>query len=255
MRHLVIPDTQVTPSSNTDHLVWAAKYCIGLKDPPEKIIFLADHWDMESLCSYDEGKMCFEGRQYTRDIEAGINAMKRFINIIEAERDKRIRLHLPRWKYELHFTIGNHEHRINLAVEKDRKLEGLISIDDLKLEEMGFIVHPFLKPVKLDGIAYAHYFQSGIMGRPYSSAKAMLNKGHMSGVMGHVPDKDIAYGRTLTGTSLTTLFAGIFYQEDLDYLSPQTNRSWRGIWLFNDVVDGSFDELPISMKYLKRKYG
>ncbi len=253
MRHLVIPDTQVTPDSNTDHLVWAAKYAAEKK--PGKIIFLADHWDMESLCSYDEGKMCFEGRQYTRDIEAGINAMRRFVDIIEAERERCLRLHLTRWNYELHFTLGNHENRINLAVEKDRKLEGLISVDDFKLEEMGFIVHPFLQPAIIDGIAYAHYFQSGIMGRPVSSARAMINKKHMSCIMGHVPDRDIVYARKADGTTITGLFAGIFYQEDLDYLSPQTNRSWRGIWLFNDVVDGSFDELPISMKYLQRKYG
>ncbi len=255
MRHLVIPDTQVTPDSNTDHLVWAAKYCIGLNDPPDKIIFLGDHWDMESLCSYDEGKMSFEGRKYIADVDAGIAAMLRFTNIIEEEKAKRKRLHMKRWDYKLHFLLGNHENRINIAVEKDRKLEDLMMVGDLDLEIMGFNVHDFLAPVVIDGICYSHYFVSGVMGRPVSSARALVMRKHMSAVMGHVQDKDIHFAQRADGTRITGLFAGIFYQEDQDYLNPQTNNSWRGIWLFNDVVDGSFDELPISMKYLKKKYG
>ena len=151
--------------------------------------------------------------------------------------------------------LGNHENRINIAVEKDRKLENLMSLDDLQLEHMGFTVHDFLEPVVIDGICYSHYFVSGVMGRPVSSARALVMRKHMSCVMGHVQDRDIVYAHKGDGTRITGLFAGIFYQEDQDYLNPQTNNSWRGIWLFNDVVDGSFDELPISMKYLKRKYG
>jgi hypothetical protein len=93
------------------------------------------------------------------------------------------------------------------------------------------------------------------MGRPVSSAKLMLTKKMVSCVMGHVQDRDIAYARRADGVSVTGLFAGIFYQEDQSYLSPQTNQSWRGIWVFNEVNNGSFDELPISMSYLRKKYG
>ena len=51
------------------------------------------------------------------------------------------------------------------------------------------------------------------------------------------------------------MFAGIFYVEDQGYLNPQTNASWRGIWMLHEVVDGGFDELPISINYLAKKYG
>jgi hypothetical protein len=51
------------------------------------------------------------------------------------------------------------------------------------------------------------------------------------------------------------LFAGIFYNHDEEYLNPQTNGSWSGIWMLNEVNNGSFDELPVSMNYLRRKYG
>jgi hypothetical protein len=107
----------------------------------------------------------------------------------------------------------------------------------------------------IDGVAYCHYFTSGVMGRPVSSARLLMTKKMMSCVQGHVQDRDIAFGRRGDGSYITTLFAGIFYEHDEDYLTPQTNGSWSGVWMLNDVVNGSFDEMPVSIKYLRRKYG
>ena len=153
------------------------------------------------------------------------------------------------------FTLGNHENRITRAVESDPKLDGLIGFKDFMLEEMGFEVVPFLEPVVIDDIAYCHYFTSGVMGRPVSSAKLMLQKKYMSCIMGHVQDRDIAYARKADGTNLLGLFSGIFYQHDEDYLTPQTNGSWSGIWMLNEVANGGCDELPVSINYLRDKYG
>jgi len=119
---------------------------------------------------------------------------------------------------------------------------------------MGFEVYDFLDVVVIDQIAYAHYFTSGIMGRPVSSARNMLSKKMMSCIMGHVQDRDIAYGRRADGTNILGLFSGIYYQHDEDYLTPQTNSSWRGIWMLNEVANGGCDELPVSMNYLRNKY-
>jgi hypothetical protein len=65
-----------------------------------------------------------------------------------------------------------------VPIETDRKLEGLISTKDLFFEQFGFEVYPFLKPVVVDGVVYAHYFCSGVMGRPVTTAKALLTKLH-----------------------------------------------------------------------------
>jgi len=73
--------------------------------------------------------------------------------------------------------------------------------------------------------------------------------------MGHVQDRDIAYARKADGTNMLGLFSGIYYQHDEDYLSPQTNGSWAGIWMLNEVNDGSFDEMPVSINYLRKQYG
>ena len=252
-RHLVIPDTQVKPGQPTEHLEWAARYAVATK--PDVIVHLGDHWDMPSLSSYDVGKKSFEGRRYAEDVKAGNDAMKAFVNAIRAEQ-KRLRKHKKRiWKPRMVFTLGNHEHRIERAVENDAKLEGLMSYDDLYLKD--WEVYPFLQPIIIDGVAYCHYFTSGVMGRPVSNAKLLLQKKHMSAVMGHVQTRDIAFDRDASGKQLTGLFAGIFYQHDETYLTPQNNteNTWAGLWMFNEVQDGSFDEMPISMRYLRRRYG
>ena len=252
-RHLVIPDTQVKPDQNLEHLRWAGKYAASTK--PDVIVHLGDHWDMASLSSYDVGKKSFEGRRYTKDIDAGLDGMAMFLEPIKKEQRRLQQGKKRQWTPRMVFLLGNHEHRIERAIESDAKLEGLMGYDHLALDYQGWETVPFLQPIVIDGIAYCHYFTSGVMGRPVTSAKLLLQKKMMSCVMGHVQDRDIAYGRKADGNSVTGLFAGIFYQHDEDYLNPQTNGSWSGIWMLNEVKNGSFDELPVSMNYLRRKYG
>jgi hypothetical protein len=251
MRHLIIPDTQIKPNQSYEHMRWAARYAVATK--PDVIVHLGDHWDMPSLSSYDVGKKSFEGRRYSADVKAGNDAMKLFTDTIKAEQ-KRLRKHKKRiWKPRLIFTLGNHEQRIERAVENDAKLEGLMSYEDLNLKD--WEVYPYLQPVIVDGVAYCHFFTSGVMGRAVTNAKLLLQKKHMSCIMGHVQDRDIAFDRDASGKRMTALFAGIYYQHDEEYLNPQTNGSWSGLWMLNEVQDGAFDEMPISMTYLRRRYG
>lgn len=252
-KHLVIPDTQVKPEQPIDHLRWAGQYAVDKK--PDVIVHIGDHWDMPSLSSYDVGTRNFEGRRYTNDIEAGIKGMEAFLAPIREEQQRLIRNKDKRWNPRMVFTLGNHEYRIERAVNSDPKLDGLIGFGDLKLNEMGWEVYDFLEPVIIDGLAYCHYFTSGVMGRPVSSAKLMLAKKYMSCIMGHVQDRDIAYARKADGTNMLGLFAGIYYQHDEEYLNPQTNGSWSGIWMLNEVANGGCDELPVSINYLRDKYG
>lgn len=252
-KHLVIPDVQAKPGNDFEYLSWAGKYAVEKR--PDVIICIGDFWDMPSLSVYDVGKKGYEGRKYTDDIDAGKEAMQTFLKPIKeynkkAKRDKK-KLYKPR----LVFTLGNHEQRIERAVESDRKLETLIGYHHFELEKDGWEVVDYLEPIVIDGVAYSHFFTSGVMGRPVSSARLLLNKKHMSCVMGHVQDRDIAFQKRADGKHMTGLFCGIFYPHDEGYLTPQTNGSWSGIWMLHDVRDGEFDEMPISMRYLEKKYG
>lgn len=252
-RHMVIPDTQTKPGQSWDHLRWAGMY--AAKTKPDVIVHIGDHWDFPSLSSHDaKGSKSFEGRRYVEDVNAGINAMRAFLDPIREEQAKLKHDKKKQWNPRLVFTIGNHEYRIERALDADVKLEGLMSYDDLQLKEMGWEVHEFLKPVVIDGVCYAHYHCSGVMGRPVSSPDLMLKKLHMSTVMGHVQDRAIAFNKRADGKRLTGIFAGIFYTHAEEYLNYQTNNSWRGIWMLNEVQDGEFDEMPISLDYLARTY-
>ena len=252
-RHLYIPDTQVKPGEDTSHISWAGQYAAEKR--PDVIVVAGDWADMPSLSSYDVGKKSFEGRSYREDVKASCEAMELFMTPIRAEIDRRNKNHRKRWNPRLVLTLGNHEDRITRAVENRRELEGSMSIDDLEYERFGFEVIPFLLPVIIDGIAYCHYFTSGVMGRPVGSARMLINKKHMSCIAGHQQGRDVAYGTKGDGTPIMCIIAGSFYRHDEGYLNHQTNRHWRGIIMLNEVDNGAFDECFISMNYLEREYG
>ena len=252
MKHLVIPDTQVKPGISLDYLRWIGQY--AAEKQPDVIVQIGDFADMPSLSSYDTGKKSFEGRTYKADIRAALKGMEILLEPIKRLNKKLARSKKKLYKPKMVLTLGNHEDRITRAVEYDRKLEGLVDLGDLKYEEAGWDVIPYLDVISINGIAYSHYFASGVMGRPITSANALLTKKHMSCFAGHQQGRQIAYGRRADGTEMTAIISGSAYVHDEEYLSHQTNQHWRGIYMLHDVKDGSFDEMAVSMKYLKEKF-
>ncbi len=252
-KHLVIPDTQIKPGVPLEHLDWIANYAIEKK--PDVIVIIGDWADMPSLSSYDVGTKSFEGRTYRNDILAANDALQRFVAPIEAECIRIEKNHKTRWAPRKIVTLGNHENRINVVVEKDRKLEGMVSTDDIFFKQFGFEVYPFLQPVTVDGVVYCHYFCSGVMGRPITTARSLLTKQHQSCFAGHQQERDIAYGKRADGTRITAIIAGCCYLHDEAYLNPQTNNVWRGVYMLNEVNNGTFDEMPVSLSFLKERYG
>jgi hypothetical protein len=252
VRHLVIPDAQIRAEDNLQFITAIGNYIVEKK--PDTIVNIGDFADMPSLSSYDVGKKSFEGRRYTSDIGAAHQGMEALLAPLK-EYNKRMRktrhaTYIP----TMVLTLGNHENRINRAINNDAKLEGLISIDDLGYRKYGWEVHDFLEVVMLNGVAYSHYFVTGVAGRPASSASAQLNKKHQSCIAGHQQGLQIATGNHADGRMITSIIAGSCYEHDEDYLGPQGNRHWRGILVLNDVHDGEFDLMPVSLKYLKNKY-
>jgi hypothetical protein len=151
-------------------------------------------------------------------------------------------------------TLGNHENRINRAINSDPKLEGVLSVDDLNYESYGWEVYPFLEVVVIDGIAYSHYFVTGVAGRAASTAAVQLRKTNMSCIAGHQQGKQIAYATRADGSTITSIIAGSCYEHDEDYMGPQGNKHWRGCFMLHEVENGCFDEMWISLKYLNKKY-
>jgi hypothetical protein len=251
MKHFVIPDVQAKPGQDFSFLRKIGEYIVAKK--PDKIICIGDFSDMPSLSSYDVGKKAFEGRRYSKDIEATKEAMTELLQPIWLHNSRMKAFKQKQYIPEMHLTMGNHEHRIDRAVNDDPKLEGLISTKDLEYEEFGWTVHPFLDVVVIDGIAYSHYFVSGLMGRPAASANAQLNKAHMSCISGHQQGLQIATGKSANGALIHSIIAGSCYEHDEAYMGPQGNNHWRGALMLNDVNNGDFDIMPLRLKYLKER--
>ena len=251
VKHFVLPDVQAKPGDNFDFLTKIGEYIVEKK--PDKIICLGDFADMPSLSSYDVGKKSFEGRRYTNDIEAAMEAMEALLSPIWDHNIKARRNKEKQYKPEMHLTLGNHCDRITRAVNNDPKLEGLIALKDLKYEEYGWQVHPFLEIAVIDGIAYSHYFVTGLAGRPCATASAQLNKTHMSCVSGHQQGLQIATGKSADGRLIHSIIAGSSYEHDEEYLGRQGNNHWRGALMLNDVRDGDFDIMPLRLNYLKER--
>jgi hypothetical protein len=67
----------------------------------------------------------------------------------------------------------------------------------------------------------------------------------------------LLYGIRQYPGSLTRhgLVAGSFYLHEERYRGAQGNDEWRGIVVLNEVENGKYDVMPLSMDYLRRKYG
>mgnify|MGYP006323567667 FL=1 len=249
--HLVIPDSQVKYGESYEFLSWIGKYIVEKR--PDVVVHLGDFADMESLSSSDVGKKSFEGKRYVKDVSAAREAMDALLSPLRAFNIKAKHNKEKQYKPRLVLTLGNHEQRIQRAVENDPKLEGLIKYEDLPYQD--WEVHPFLSPVFIDGVAYCHYFPTGVLGRPSTSASVMVSKLHMSCIAGHQQGRQVAYGKRPDGSNITCIIAGSCYEHDEGYLDHQTNKHWRGVIMLHEVANGSFDEMFVSLDYLKGRYG
>lgn len=244
--HMVIPDIQAKPNVPHDHLEWVANYAIDKR--PDVIIQIGDWADMPSLSLYDKGKRCYEGRRYVKDCEAANYSLERFERTLEEYN----RAH-PEDAYNPRKVIcyGNHENRIERATMLDASLHGKLTLEDLDFERRGWECHPFLEVVEIDGVQYSHYFISGSMGRPVSSASALLKARNGSATMGHVQRMDVAYH---PHTQHIGLFCGTCYLHDEEYLGPQGNNAPRQIIMKHEVENGRYDLMAVSLRFLQKRY-
>lgn len=243
--HAVIPDVQVGPGTPTDHLRCIGNYLVDKQ--PDVIVQIGDFADMPSLNSYTKGKREAEGRRLAHDIASVVHAMETLLKPIhDYNRTAEVK-----YEPEMHLCNGNHEYRMEREVEENPNLEGMFHMGDLGYEDAGWTVHPFLEVVTIDGIEYAHYFTSGNMGRPVTSAQALLRERQRSCTMGHVQHTDMAIHKK---TQHIALFAGICYTHDEKYLGPQGNATRRQIVMKHEVEDGRYDPMMVSLRFLQKRY-
>jgi hypothetical protein len=260
---LAIGDPHAKPDSSNERFSWLGNLIVDLR--PKRILCIGDLFDFPSLSSYDKGKKSFEGRRYRKDLEAGHDALKRIQAPIDAYNDEqRKKAKLTRKTPELYepikdFCLGNHCNRLNRVIEEDPKLEGTIGLKDLRLEEFGWKVHPFLAPVYIEGILCQHYLTSGNMGRAIAgdnAAKTILAKYHTSAIVGHSHNLNTAtaarHGKQMWAGSI-----GCFFTEKEHYVDESVQSNWwRGLVLLENIKDGCVGSVRLmGMEDIERKYG
>ena len=228
--HMPIGDSHARPDVSNDRFKWLGKFAREYQ--PEVIINLGDWASMESLSSYDKGKLSFEGRRYYKDIDSANDAIEKFENEIAKARG---------YKPKKISLRGNHEARIDRVVDEQPQFSGLISGDQIKFKEHGWDDIPFLVPITIDGVTYSHYFTSGIMGRPIGGlnlAQSLIRLGHCSCVQGHTHLFSYAEQTAADNRKLFGMSAGWYADHWDSYAGPANSLRWAGIALVKDVFDG-----------------
>lgn len=239
--HVVIPDVQIRPGVPMEHLAWVGRFIAEKK--PDVIVQIGDFADIQSLSKYDRGTLRGENKRLQKDLDAADKAMG---VLCEPFRNS------PGYAPEMHLTMGNHEDRLDRFVNEQPYLEEIIGTHQLDFAKHGWKVHPYLRPVVVDGVRYAHYFISGSMGRAVSSAPALLRNSKQSSVMGHNQRTDVAFHPY---THQWAIFCGVCNLHDEEYLTPQGNDVRRQIVVLHEVEEGRFDPMFVSLKFLSKAYG
>lgn len=251
--HFVMPDCQVKPGVNTDHIEAAGNYCAAKR--PDVIVCGGDFFDMHSLSSYDKGKAAAENRRYEDDIKAGIVAMKRFFKGINKLNRSLVSQKKKKYTPRLVYVMGNHEIRIERFSNSNPELVGKVGLKDLRLEEFGWEVYPFLAVAEVDGILYSHFFPRNAKGKITQtkngapSAVLQLQRERQSCTGFHQQGLDYAIHPSANKIQYG-LIAGSFYSHEEDYLSPQGTMYWRGCIMKHEVENGQYDIMPLSLRYL-----
>ena len=255
---LCIPDAHAKPGVSNRRFTWLGKYIAETQ--PDIIINIGDWYDMESLSSYDKFKMSFEGRSYKKDIDAGIEALKLVDIEIKKLNVKLKQAKKKQYKPRKITLLGNHCERISRAINMQRELEGTIGYEDLKFEEYGWEVVPYLKPIFIEEVAFAHYFSTGVMGKAVSGetpALKLIKTQFHSCVMGHVHTRDFAERTGADGKRKIGLIIGCYLDpEQWESYAGEANKIWwKGLVMLNNVKDGGFDPEFISIDTLQERYG
>ena len=249
--HLIIPDGHAHPDHHNKRATWLGKLIRDIK--PDVVVNIGDTADMPSLSSYDKGTKGFQGRNYKRDVECAVDFEDRVWNEVKKAKKK-----LP-YRVKLH---GNHEYRIHRAIESSPELEGAISFNDLQELHYYDEVVPYNGQtpgvIEIDGVNYAHFFVSGVMGRPISGehpAYSLLTKEFVSCTQGHIHTADWAARTNVTGRKIMGLVCGVFQDYNSDWAGEVNKLWWRGVVIKRNVEDGVYDHQFISLTTLQKEYG
>jgi len=254
---LVVGDVHIKPDISNERLTKLGRLVVDLK--PDVIVQIGDMADMPSLSMFDVGKKSFEGKRYSKDIAAVHDGLKKFQSPIDEYNKELATKKLKKYNPKKYICMGNHERRIERAVNSDPKLDGTMGLEDLQYEEFGWETVPFLEPLVIEGVVFQHYYTSGAFERAMSGenlGNGILKKYHTSAFAGHNHLLQLAWQSDANGKRLMAGSIGCYFDHEEEYFSRQTqNNFWRGVILLRGVDNGSIEDYEtISLSRIKREY-
>jgi hypothetical protein len=249
--HLVFTCAHAHYQHDNDRASWLGQLITDIK--PDVVINLGDNADMPSLSSFDKGTRAAMGKTYEKDINAFLDFQEKLFDPLRKQKKK-----LPYFV----FCEGNHEHRIEKAVNASPELEGAVSLEDLDLEAYydDVVLYEGNTPghICIDGCWYSHFFTSGTMGRPVSgehTAHTLLQKTGATSTQGHTHEFDFCVRSRVDGSKVYGAVVGC-YQDYTNDWAGKTAVHWdRGVLVKRNVEKGTYDHEWISLKTLAKEYG
>lgn len=256
----IIPDAHAHPEYDNERFdalgEFMLKEAVASKGDM-RIICLGDFADMPSLSSYDKGTKGFEGRRYDRDVEATHDASERLFAAMYQYNHQRARNKKSMLFVETTMTLGNHEDRINRAVNAQPELDGKLGMNDLQFEHWWDTVVPYREITNIQGFAVSHSLPSGVSGRPVGGANLaarLLTIGHCSSIVGHSHTYDTAERTRYTGEKMLGINAGCFVHPDFreGWCANTVHMWWRGITIIDNASCGFGDIRQVGMDTILR---
>lgn len=243
---LVIPDAHIRSTERLDRIRSLGRLILARR--PDVIVCLGDWFDMPSLAAHKSPSPLGTGDQPTKreglrveiDIVAGCEAMDVLLGDLEAynARQRRTQHHDRQHRPRLVFLEGNHEERLRRITRLHPELRGFL--DDQVIEHAmrrrGWEWFPFLQPVEIGGVMFAHYFESAGTGKPVQIS-AWPARLPFSAVWGHTHQLHHRLASLPFGRSIAGLCAGSFR----DAPPPTAPHEWSGVLMLHDAADGVYD--------------
>lgn len=251
--YLIVPDSHAHPNHGNERADWLGKLILDRK--PDVVVNIGDLFDMPSLSSYDKGKGSFHGSSYEKDINSGLDFLDRMWHPIKKAKRKQ--------PYKI-FLEGNHEHRLKRVLEYDPQLAGDtygISYSNYQLSHYHneVVYYEGATPgiFTIDGISFAHYFVSGLMGRPIGGehhASSLLAKNYSSCVCGHSHAVDWSVKSGSNGKTIMGLVAGVYQDYAAPWAGTVNNLWWPGVVYLRGVDEGTYSPEFIGISQIRREY-
>jgi hypothetical protein len=248
---IIIPDSHAHPDHHNDRATWLGHLIKDVR--PDEVINIGDGPDLASLSAYDKGTRAFQGRNYRKDVDSFLDFEEKLWHPM-----KKTKKRLPKRVY----LEGNHDNRITRALNTSPELDGAISFDDLELDYFYDEVIRYTGNTpgiyESRGIAYAHYFVSGVMGRPLGGehpAYSLLTKKFQSCTAGHIHTYDHCVRTDARGNKMMGLVCGVYQDYNSDWAGVCNDLWHSGVVVKRDVEDGRYDLQWISIENLKKEYG